>query len=181
MAHEVNAAITETTMPCMETAEIAEKREPSRSAHVVLEPAIVYFRTPVVLVSSLNEVGTPNLAPRLSAWWLGERCPVGFAARSKTAQNIQRTGECVLRSVRCGSGGNGGLTGIDDRFRSGEAGWRRYTHLRCAATPTYPGEVVRSERRTTGSASQRKSLNRWDEKYKPIGNWRSQCRATPYS
>ena len=64
--------------------------------HRTIHPAILYFGTPVVLVSSLNEDGSPNLAPMSSAWWLGMRCLLGFGARSKTPQNIQRTGECVL-------------------------------------------------------------------------------------
>jgi flavin reductase (DIM6/NTAB) family NADH-FMN oxidoreductase RutF len=64
--------------------------------HSIIDPAILYFGTPVVLVSSLNEDGSPNLAPMSSAWWLGSRAMLGFGARSKTPQNILRTGECVL-------------------------------------------------------------------------------------
>ena len=63
---------------------------------VTIDPAILYFGTPVVLVSTLNEDGSPNLAPMSSAWWLGWRCVLGFGARSKTPQNLRRTGECVL-------------------------------------------------------------------------------------
>jgi flavin reductase (DIM6/NTAB) family NADH-FMN oxidoreductase RutF len=64
--------------------------------HQVMEPAILYFGTPVVLVSTVNEDGSHNLAPMSSAWWLGWRCMLGFGARSKTPQNLIRTGECVL-------------------------------------------------------------------------------------
>src|SRR5262245_38067637 len=64
--------------------------------HTLVEPAILYFGTPVVLVSSENEDGSPNLAPMSSAWWLGWSCMLGFGARSKTPANILRTGECVL-------------------------------------------------------------------------------------
>lgn len=64
--------------------------------HKTIDPAILYFGTPVVLVSSLNEDGTPNVAPMSSAWWLGSSCLLGFGARSKTPANILRTGECVL-------------------------------------------------------------------------------------
>ena len=64
--------------------------------HTVLDPAILYFGTPVVLVSSTNPDGSPNLAPMSSAWWLGRSCLLGFGARSQTPANIQRTGECVL-------------------------------------------------------------------------------------
>jgi len=61
-----------------------------------IDPAILYFGTPVVLISTLNEDGSANLAPMSSAWWLGRRCVLGLGARSKTPQNILRTGECVL-------------------------------------------------------------------------------------
>lgn len=64
--------------------------------HRTVEPAILYFGTPVVLVSTLNEDESPNLAPMSSAWWLGWNCVLGFGTRSKTPQNLLRTGECVL-------------------------------------------------------------------------------------
>ncbi len=64
--------------------------------HSVIDPAILYFGTPVVLVSSTNPDGSANLAPISSAWWLGRSCMLGFGARSHTPANIQRTGECVL-------------------------------------------------------------------------------------
>ncbi len=64
--------------------------------HVVSEPAILYFGTPVVLISSENEDGSANLAPMSSAWWLGWRCILGLNATSKTTENMIRTGQCVL-------------------------------------------------------------------------------------
>ena len=64
--------------------------------HVATEPAILYFGTPVVLISTLNEDGSPNIAPMSSAFWLGWRCMLGLGAGSKTTQNLLRTGECVL-------------------------------------------------------------------------------------
>ena len=64
--------------------------------HRPIDPAILYFGTPVVLVSSTNPDGSPNLAPMSSAWWLGRSCMLGFGARSHTPANIQRTGQCVL-------------------------------------------------------------------------------------
>lgn len=72
------------------------------ASHITIDPAILYFGTPVVLVSSSNPDGTPNLAPMSSAWWLGRSCMLGFGARSHTPANILRTGECVLNlpSVR---------------------------------------------------------------------------------
>lgn len=64
--------------------------------HVVAEPHILYLGTPVVLISTVNEDGTHNLAPMSSAFWLGWRGVLGLAADSKTSRNLLRTGECVL-------------------------------------------------------------------------------------
>ena len=64
--------------------------------HVTSEPGILYFGTPVVLISTANEDESYNLAPMSSAFWLGWRCLLGLAATSKTTQNLMRTGECVL-------------------------------------------------------------------------------------
>ncbi len=64
--------------------------------HNTIEPGILYFGTPVVLISTVNEDGSFNLAPMSSAFWLGWRCVLGLGAASKTPQNMLRTGECVL-------------------------------------------------------------------------------------
>ncbi|GLW10012.1 flavin reductase [Microtetraspora sp. NBRC 13810] len=64
--------------------------------HTRIEPGILYFGTPVVLISTLNEDGSANLAPMSSAFWLGWRAMLGLGARSQTSQNLLRTRECVL-------------------------------------------------------------------------------------
>ncbi|KVN28672.1 flavin reductase [Burkholderia pyrrocinia] len=64
--------------------------------HRVSEPNILYFGTPVVLISTVNDDGTANLAPMSSAFWLGWRGVLGLAASSQTTLNLIRTGECVL-------------------------------------------------------------------------------------
>lgn len=61
-----------------------------------IAPAIHYWGTPVVLISTLNEDKTANLAPMSSAWWLGWSCMLGLDASSKTVENLRRQGECVL-------------------------------------------------------------------------------------
>lgn len=61
-----------------------------------IEPSILYLGTPVVLISTVNDDGTYNLAPMSSAFWLGWRCILGLDATSKTTENMLRTGECVL-------------------------------------------------------------------------------------
>src|SRR6476659_1189975 len=65
-------------------------------SNIQIEPAILYFGTPVVLIGSTNEDGSFNLAPMSSAWWVGWRCMLGLASNSKTTENMLRTGECVL-------------------------------------------------------------------------------------
>jgi flavin reductase (DIM6/NTAB) family NADH-FMN oxidoreductase RutF len=64
--------------------------------HIPIEPSILYFGTPVVLVTTLNPDGSPNVAPISSVWWLGWNAMLGFGARSQTPQNLLREGECVL-------------------------------------------------------------------------------------
>lgn len=64
--------------------------------HVQIEPAILYFGTPVVLISTTNPNGTPNLAPMSSAWALGWTVMLGLGKSGQTFANLRDTGECVL-------------------------------------------------------------------------------------
>ena len=64
--------------------------------HIPVEPSILYFGTPVILLSTLNEDSTLNVAPMSSAWWLGWNCMLGLGAKGHTAQNLLREKECVL-------------------------------------------------------------------------------------
>ncbi|MGN7356890.1 flavin reductase family protein [Paenibacillus sp. SAF-054] len=64
--------------------------------HTVIEPKILYFGTSVVLISTINEDRTPNLAPMSSAWWLNQSCMLGMSSKSQTVQNLIREQECVL-------------------------------------------------------------------------------------
>ncbi len=64
--------------------------------HIQSEPEILYFGTPVVLISTCNEDGSFNIAPVSSVFWLGWRCIIGISAFSKTTENIKRTGSCVI-------------------------------------------------------------------------------------
>ncbi|MGC5167216.1 flavin reductase family protein [Luteimicrobium sp. DT211] len=64
--------------------------------HTVIDPAILYFGTPVVLLSTTSPDGRPNLAPMSSVFWLGKTAVLGLGARSQTALNLAATGECVL-------------------------------------------------------------------------------------
>ncbi|MGE0442670.1 MAG: flavin reductase family protein [Gemmatimonadales bacterium] len=63
---------------------------------VTIDPAILYFGTPVALISTRNADGSANLAPMSSAWWLGRTCVLGLGARSQTPANLRRERECVI-------------------------------------------------------------------------------------
>jgi flavin reductase (DIM6/NTAB) family NADH-FMN oxidoreductase RutF len=61
-----------------------------------VEPQILYFGTPVALISSWNEDGTTNLAPISSFWALGWTMTLGLLDETKTAENLARHAECVV-------------------------------------------------------------------------------------
>jgi len=61
-----------------------------------IEPKILYFGTPVALISSLNEDGSTNLAPVSSFWALGWTFMLGLLDETKTADNLGRHPECVV-------------------------------------------------------------------------------------
>lgn len=61
-----------------------------------IEPKILYFGTPVALISSLDEDGITNLAPMSSFWALGWTLMLGLLDETKTAENFARHPECVI-------------------------------------------------------------------------------------
>jgi flavin reductase (DIM6/NTAB) family NADH-FMN oxidoreductase RutF len=61
-----------------------------------IEPKILYFGTPVALLSTWNEDGTTNLAPMSSFWALGWTFLLGVVDETKTADNLRRHAECVV-------------------------------------------------------------------------------------
>ena len=63
---------------------------------VTITPKILYFGTPVALVSSLNEDESPNLAPISSFWALGWTMTLGLLAQTKTLENLRRRPDCVV-------------------------------------------------------------------------------------
>lgn len=63
---------------------------------VSVAPEVLYFGTPVAVVSTLNPDGTTNLAAMSSFWALGDRFVVGLSSVGQTSANLLRTGECVL-------------------------------------------------------------------------------------
>jgi flavin reductase (DIM6/NTAB) family NADH-FMN oxidoreductase RutF len=61
-----------------------------------IEPKILYFGTPVAIISTLNEDGLTNLAPISSFWALGWTLLLGLVNDTKTADNMRDRPECVV-------------------------------------------------------------------------------------
>lgn len=61
-----------------------------------IEPKILYFGTPVALVSTMSEDGTHNLAPISSFWTLGWTMTLGLLNETQTLKNFQRVADCVV-------------------------------------------------------------------------------------
>jgi flavin reductase (DIM6/NTAB) family NADH-FMN oxidoreductase RutF len=62
----------------------------------IVRPKILYFGTPVVLLTTLNEDETTNITPMSSAWALGNRIILGLGEQGHGMQNLRRHGECVV-------------------------------------------------------------------------------------
>ena len=68
----------------------------TQAGHVTITPSILYFGTPVVLLSTENADGTFNLAPMSSAWALGQVIVLGLGADGQTAGNLRDGGDLVI-------------------------------------------------------------------------------------
>ncbi|MFI9595350.1 flavin reductase family protein [Nonomuraea sp. NPDC052265] len=64
--------------------------------HVAIEPSILYFGTPVVLLTTENPDGSTNLAPMSSAWALGRTVVLGLGADGQTARNLAGRPDLVI-------------------------------------------------------------------------------------
>ncbi|MEV3981440.1 flavin reductase family protein [Nonomuraea sp. NPDC049758] len=64
--------------------------------HVAIEPSILYFGTPVVLLTTENPDGSANLAPMSSAWALGRTVVLGLGADGQSARNLADRPELVV-------------------------------------------------------------------------------------
>lgn len=61
-----------------------------------IEPAILYFGTPVALITTLDQSGKANIGPMSSVWALGWTLMLGLECASKTYQNLVQQKECVI-------------------------------------------------------------------------------------
>ncbi|MEU7646857.1 flavin reductase family protein [Streptomyces huasconensis] len=71
-------------------------RDCAPTDHLTISPSILYFGTPVALLTTLNPDGTANLAPISSAWALGHTVVLGLGAESRTAANLVERREVVV-------------------------------------------------------------------------------------
>ncbi len=72
-----------------------QRLEQSNQTRIV-HPKILYFGTPVVLLTTLNSDGTSNITPMSSAWALGNRLVLGLGDGGHGLANLRRHGECVV-------------------------------------------------------------------------------------
>jgi flavin reductase (DIM6/NTAB) family NADH-FMN oxidoreductase RutF len=63
---------------------------------MIITPKILYFGTPVVLLSTENDDASPNLAPVSSAWALGQTVVLGLASDGHTAYNLRTRPDLVI-------------------------------------------------------------------------------------
>ncbi|NMO17592.1 flavin reductase family protein [Pyxidicoccus fallax] len=64
--------------------------------HRVIAPRVLYFGTPVALLSTLQPDGSPNLSPLSSAWALDDRLVLGMGRMGQGLANLERTREAVV-------------------------------------------------------------------------------------
>lgn len=63
---------------------------------LLIQPSILYFGTPVVLITTRNPDGSTNITPMSSAWALADRVVIGLTGGGQGVVNLQRERECVL-------------------------------------------------------------------------------------
>uniref|UniRef100_A8M7L7 Flavin reductase like domain-containing protein n=1 Tax=Salinispora arenicola (strain CNS-205) TaxID=391037 RepID=A8M7L7_SALAI len=70
--------------------------DPTAATHVTISPKILYFGTPVVLLSTGNDDGSANLAPISSAWALGHTVVLGLGPDGQSGHNLTARPEMVI-------------------------------------------------------------------------------------
>jgi len=61
-----------------------------------IEPKILYFGTPVALITTMDSEGHTNIGPMSSVWALGWTLLLGLETGSKTYRNLMEQKECVV-------------------------------------------------------------------------------------
>jgi flavin reductase (DIM6/NTAB) family NADH-FMN oxidoreductase RutF len=63
---------------------------------ITIKPSILYFGTPVALLTTLNTDGSSNISAFSSAWALVDRVVLGLSAEGQGFRNLERQGEAVI-------------------------------------------------------------------------------------
>ena len=61
-----------------------------------IRPSILYFGTPVALISTVGAAGQVNLTPMSSVWALGDRLVLGLGRHAQGCENLLLSGEAVV-------------------------------------------------------------------------------------
>lgn len=64
--------------------------------HLTIQPSVLYFGTPVVLITTVDSAGHPNISPMSSAWALDDRVILGLGDMGQCIANLRKQRECVL-------------------------------------------------------------------------------------
>ncbi|MET7801102.1 flavin reductase family protein [Streptomyces decoyicus] len=80
----------------MNTASLGAPPAEAVATHMAIEPSVLYFGTPVVLLTTENQDGSFNLAPMSSAWALGQTVVLGLGLDGQTARNLGTRPELVI-------------------------------------------------------------------------------------
>ena len=63
---------------------------------IVITPSILYYGTPITLISTVNEHSQANISPISSSWALGDRVVLGFSLDAQGFLNLEQNRECVI-------------------------------------------------------------------------------------
>jgi flavin reductase (DIM6/NTAB) family NADH-FMN oxidoreductase RutF len=64
--------------------------------HQVIRPSVLYYGTPVILLTTLNEDGSTNISPLSSSWAIGNCIVLGLGLGGKAIENLKKHPECVV-------------------------------------------------------------------------------------
>ncbi len=116
-----------------------------------IEPNILYFGTPVALITTLDAAGNANIGPMSSVWGLGWTLLLGLECASKTYSNLMANKECVVNladhTLAAKVESIATLTGANPvpEYKKG-----RYTHepdkFRAGGFTRMPAEIVKPPR-----------------------------------
>jgi hypothetical protein len=134
--------------------------------HRNVDLKVLYFGTPVVLISTRNPDRTPNLAPMSSAWWLGDQAMLGMNTGAQTTRNLLRERQCVLNLPSPDLASSSAAAP-----RYARPGWRRPGRSRRPQAPADPLRPAKSTTKPHNHSTERSVAPCWPA---TIGHMRTQ-------